>query len=198
MNNYNHSESSNKKKILCIAGMSGSGKTIASQYIQNHYGIRIIESYTDRFKREDNEVGHKFVTPEEYDKFKLEDMIAYTKFGNNRYCCLKDDVQDYNTYVIDETGIRYLKEHFSDEYDIKTLWIESSDKERYKRLEKEYGIFEAINRMDRDGARDFLPSKDYDYNILNDYAFDILIQELDNIVFDWLHNDYAEMVERWR
>ena len=57
------------------------------------------------------ETGHTFVTKEEFDTFSHDDMIAYTEFGGHRYCCLKKDVLDFNTYVIDERGLIYLMQN---------------------------------------------------------------------------------------
>ena len=88
-------------------------KTTIAEYIEEKYNIPSIYSYTDRPPRYPKERGHTFVSPEEYDKFDVADMIAYTNFGGKRYCCLKQDVKSINTYVIDENGLKYLEKEIS-------------------------------------------------------------------------------------
>ena len=110
-----------KPIILCIVGESGSGKTLVADYIAEMYGWQLIESRTTRPPRFEGEGGHTFVSDEEFDSYKMLDMIAYTTFGTARYCCLKKDVHDRSLYVIDEFGLYYLKTHFSDIYHIISL-----------------------------------------------------------------------------
>lgn len=188
----------NKPKILCVAGYSGCGKTTLAEYYRNLFGISMIESYTDRPKREENEVGHTFISPEEYDKLKLEDMIAYTKFGDYRYCCLKQDIKPNNTYVIDEAGIRYLKSNFGKDYDITTLWIKSSNYNIFRRLEKEYGLFEATKRADRDRTRELIPLEEYDYIIDNNSDLGSFLRQGKSVLNDWLNNELDKLIESWR
>jgi ribose 1,5-bisphosphokinase PhnN len=114
-----------KPLTLAIVGPSGAGKTTLAEFIEKEYGITMVESHTDRAKRTPNESGHTFHTKESFDKLKREDMIAYTDFGNKRYCCLKQDLRRENTYVIDERGLSMLNK---DDYDIVTvrLWCRQS------------------------------------------------------------------------
>lgn len=169
------------KTILCLAGLSGCGKTTASEYLQSKYNFNFIESYTDRPPRFDGEKGHTFVTSEEFDNFKTEDMIAYTKFGNYRYCCLhKDVLEGVNVYVIDEAGVEYLKSKFSDMYNIVTIWIDRSLSNRIKfvdeeRIARDEGMFDVSKRYIL-----------YDYFIANNSEPNIMYQQLDNIMSDIL------------
>lgn len=123
-----------KPVIICIVGASGAGKTTISKYIEQNFGVKMIESRTTRPKRNENEVGHTFVSDSEFDTYKQDDMLAWTDFGNNRYCCLKQDVLDENTYVLDEKGLAYLKENFGSVYDIKTMLVTCNKSERIERV----------------------------------------------------------------
>ena len=154
-----------KPLIICIVGESGSGKTTIAEYIEREHGIKMMESYTDRPIRYPGETGHTFVTKEEFDSFSHDDMIAYTEFGGYRYCCLKKDVLDYNTYVIDERGLLYLREHFSDLYEIRCMRVYASSNERIKRVGEE--------RVKRDFGMFKLHKYDYNFDCLIFNLYDL-------------------------
>ena len=162
-----------KPLIICIVGESGSGKTTIAEYIEREHGIKMMESYTDRPMRYPGETGHTFVTKEEFDSFSHDDMIAYTEFGGYRYCCLKKDVLDFNTYVIDERGLIYLTENFSEMYDIKCIRVYADLSTRIKRVGKE--------RVERDEGM-FTLHKDselFTCRINNNLSLDYLQDEID-------------------
>lgn len=150
-----------KPFILCIIGESGSGKTTIAEYIEKIYNIKMICSWTDRPKRFPNEPGHSWATREEFDKFKKEDMIAFTKFGDYRYCCLKSDVKDVNTYVIDESGLKYLKDNFSDIYNIKSFRVIRPLEQRINDVGSE--------RVKRDKGNFRMASQEFDYLLDNNF-----------------------------
>lgn len=143
-----------KKLIICIIGESGSGKTTLAEELRLKYGIKLIESYTDRPKRTPDEIGHTFLSVDEFDLLKREDMIAYTKFGDYRYCCLFSDLEQVNTYVIDETGFMMLKRLKQDEYCVRSIRITCSTAERIRRVGKE--------RVARDRGRFKIPFTEFD------------------------------------
>ena len=135
-----------KPILICIVGESGSGKTSIAEFIENEYDIHMIPSWTDREPRYEGEDSHTFISKEEFNEIKYEDMIAYTEFGGNRYCCLKSDVKPMNTYVIDERGIKYLKDNFSDDYEIISLRVTRDIEKRREcvdddRIERDIGMF---------------------------------------------------------
>jgi guanylate kinase len=90
-----------------------------ASHLEKEYNIPMIQSRTTRPKRSEDENGHTFVTDEEFDTYRQEWMIAYTKWGDHRYCCLHSDVTDPTmSYVIDESGLDYLRKNFRHLYDI--------------------------------------------------------------------------------
>ena len=162
-----------KPLIICIVGESGSGKTTIAEYIEHEHGIKMMESYTDRPMRYPGETGHTFVTKEEFDTFSHDDMIAYTEFGGHRYCCLKKDVLDFNTYVIDERGLIYLIQNFGEVYNIKCIRVYADLSTRIKRVGKE--------RVERDKGM-FTIHKDselFTCRINNILSLDYLQDEID-------------------
>jgi len=145
-----------KKKIICIVGPSGSGKTFMANLIEDEYGIQMIESRTTRPPRHEGERGHTFVSDEEFDTYKKEWMIAYTKFGDYRYACLHSDITDpVMTYVIDEFGLSYLRENFSHLYDIFAVRVYMNDELRKELIGEE--------RMMRDEGKFTMGDDEFDY-----------------------------------
>ena len=146
-----------KPLVICIIGESGSGKTTWATYIEQQYGIPMIQSYTDRPRRADNEEGHVFLEVSDFDLLKEEDMIAYTRFGDYRYCCLKQDVKQLNTYVIDEDGFDMLKQRYDDIYDIVSIRVSCDADELRNRVGEE--------RANRDKGRFNMSDFDFDFKL---------------------------------
>ena len=169
----------NKPNIICIVGESGTGKTTIAETIELIYDIHMIPSWTDRLPRYEGENSHTFISKKEFDVINRDDMIAYTEFGGNRYCCLKSDVKPDNTYVIDERGIEYLNENFSDVYNIFSLRVKRDIDKRRENVDEE--------RIARDESMFYLPDEYYDYVLHNDY------NELDGL-YDHLINHFMRFV----
>jgi len=66
-----------KKKILCVVGKSGVGKTTSVEYIEFQHFVPMIQSYTDRQPRYKDENGHTFLSKYKFDTINTDDMIAY-------------------------------------------------------------------------------------------------------------------------
>ena len=143
-----------KKAIICIVGKSGSGKSMVAEVIEKYMGIELIRSYTTRPRRTHDESGHQFITDEEFDAIKKEDMIAFTEFGGARYCCVHKDLKDINLYIIDPHGLEYLKNNFSDRYIIYSILIKRPEEQRIDAVGRD--------RVDRDANKFYLPDSYYD------------------------------------
>lgn len=148
-----------KPLIFCIVAESGSGKTMVADYLEELIGIPMIRSWTDRPKRTPDETGHTFVSKKVFDTFDEDRMIAYTEWEGYRYCCHHADVKDVNTYVIDEFGLQYLKDSFSDRYRIVSIRIHRPLELRKKIVGKK--------RLKRDKDKFTLPDSYYDIVINN-------------------------------
>lgn len=149
-----------KTKIICIIGESGSGKTHIANHLEDEYGIPMIESRTTRPPRHEGERGHMFVTEAEFDTYEKGWMIAYTKFGEYKYCCLHIDVVGpVTSYVIDEYGLKYLREQFSDVYDIFSVRVSMADPKREELVGEE--------RMLRDEGKFTMGDEEFDYFLDN-------------------------------
>lgn len=120
------------KNLYCIVGRSGSGKTTIVEELQRRYGYIPLASYTDRPKRSENETGHVFVTPEEFDA--LGEMLAYTKFNGHQYGATQALVDQSDLYVIDPKGIFFMREKYKSERPIKVIGINVPSKELERRM----------------------------------------------------------------
>lgn len=122
-----------KDYIICIIGKSGSGKsTIASYYKEQGYNV--IESYTDRPKRFENEWGHIFIEPDEIKGFKNE-MIAFTVYNGYSYFALKSQYKNkgISFYIIEPSGVKNLKEKIKDA-ELIFIYINTDEAIRRKRM----------------------------------------------------------------
>lgn len=145
-----------KTKIICIIGPSGSGKTFIANFLEEEYQIPMILSRTTRPKRTPDEVGHMFVTDNEFDTYDPDFMIAFTEWSGYRYCSMFSDVTaPVTSYVIDERGLKYLRENFSEYFDIFAVRIEMDIGVRKKLVGAE--------RMMRDEGKFTMGEDDFDY-----------------------------------
>ena len=127
--------------IVCLVGMSGSGKTEISKELEK-MGYNIIHSYTTRQPREKNEWGHTFVHA--FDQ--PNDIIAYTYFNNNHYWATESQCigKGKSIYVIDPAGVSFLKENTILSSIVIFLVIDSQI--AYERLQIRDGKNKAIER----------------------------------------------------
>lgn len=162
-----------KKKIMCIVGSSGSGKTSASLYLKEKAGANVICSFTTRKKRpeETDGVEHYFVDVCQ----PREQLLAYTVFGGYKYYALKSQVHgECTVYVIDEIGLADLVAQHSDEYDIYSVYIERDLALRYQSRVK-------YARVYRDLARVTLSDDMYDYIVENNSTLEEFYEKILNI-----------------
>lgn len=167
--------------ILCIVAESGAGKSTVSDYIADMYGWQLIESRTTRPPRTPDETGHTFVSEEEFATYKPVDMIAYTIFGTAKYCCLKKDVHLRSLYVIDEFGLKYLKENFSDEYNIISLRLHRNIDRRIESVGRD--------RVARDEGKFTMTDSEFDY-VIPVQPNDVLRYVLERV--DYIMNDILD------
>lgn len=95
------------KNLYLIVGKSGSGKTSIAEYFHKTEGLIQAESYTDRKPRFDGEIGHHFVSKEEFDK--LEGKLLLVDFSDYRYAMTKELIDNADFMVLEPSGIKELK-----------------------------------------------------------------------------------------
>lgn len=152
--NYNP-ENMKYKPIVLIVGASGSGKSSLVEELEKNYGFKAIPSYTTRKPRTPNEKGHTFVTDEEFDR--LENVIAYAETTGARYCVTEEqfDNEEYNLYVIDNSGLEYLKRFYEGQRDFVVAYITAPLIDRYKRMVRrpiDNPVEAALKRIEHDAV----------------------------------------------
>lgn len=171
--------------IICIVGESGSGKSLTADYFTHEYGIQLLPSYTNRPKRDAKEQGHIFLSDRQMEKTLERETLAATKYGDYSYCCLTDDLQNVNLYVITEDGLEALKNEWDDYMDIYSIRIHRDLEQRIKYAGKE--------RVERDEGRYKQPDSYFDYvihNVTSDK--NILFADIDKFMTKFRFKDRTE------
>ena len=99
----------NNKPLFLFVGKSASGKTTIANMLEAD-GYTQVSSYTTRPPRYEGEIGHTFVSDEEYDK--LENIMASTLYNGHRYCTTLEQLQKVDLYVVDIEGVRTLMDSY--------------------------------------------------------------------------------------
>lgn len=123
------------KPLYLFVGESASGKTSVAEYLEKVKSMRSVQSYTTRPPRYEGEKGHRFISEEEFDK--LENIVAYTEYNNNRYCSTQKQINDSDIYVIDPLGVETLLEKYKPyNREIYIIYFYANDGIRTSRMHK--------------------------------------------------------------
>ena len=173
-----------KPTIIAIIGASGSGKTYMSKLLQSEFGLFLIVSYTTRAMREGEIEGVDHFYIRDARHISRKDMLSYTKFAGREYFALESQLAPniLNAYVVDEKGLKFLKENKAHKFNIISIRIESEPGTLVRR-----GIDEL--RILRDKDRELLPLDYYDYVVDNNGT----IEEFENNI----RKTYKE-IEKWQ
>lgn len=153
------------KVLLVLLGESGTGKTTIANELRNKYNMKVLQSYTTRPKRDENEDGHTFVSLGEY--LLLKDKVAENKYSGYFYCATEEQVNENDIYVCDCEGIKMLRETYKGDKKIIVVRLTCPRDERIKRMEKDKRTSQTIL------LRDLYDEKAFQYaDMLADYMLD--------------------------
>ena len=172
-----------RKKVLCIIGSSGSGKTTIERLLEQTFPLHFkrLVSYTTRPMREGETQGveHQFVKCLE----NTDDQLAYTKYGDYEYWAKTSDIVPgkVNTYVIDVEGFRFLQRYFSDKLEIRVMYVKRSKRDDIDE-----------DRKERDRDRLVLTPDDIDILFRNEGSISDLIANVRNNFFGYIMSVFNE------
>lgn len=122
---------SKAKVLILIIGESGTGKTSLANYLHEHYGLRVLPSYTTRPKRTNSDTDHTYVTDAEYKR--LQNIVAENSCNGYMYCATKDQCDNSDVYVVDITGMKKLKQLYKAKQ-VVSVYLKSSENTRIQRM----------------------------------------------------------------
>ena len=166
--------------LLCILGPSGAGKDTAAQILSQLTNIPVLVSFTTCPIRPDQKQGreHHFVPSFNAPK---DILLAYTKYGGYEYWTTTTQINSKAIYVIDEEGLRTLRENHP-EIRVTTIYITAS-----RIVRRQRGV--TVDRMQRDDLREQFPLDFYDYRIYNNKGKEELMRKLIYIAENLKDND---------
>ena len=127
--------------LYLFVGRSASGKTTVANILESVGKYTQVQSYTTRPKRTEDEIGHTFITDEEFDE--LQEIVAYTEYNGFRYCATKNQLDEVNIYVVDIPGVQTLLEKYDSDRPIVVMYFDANIRTRIDRM---------VNRHDCDTA----------------------------------------------
>jgi Guanylate kinase len=167
------------KKVFLLMAYSGAGKTEIAKALEEK-GYDILQSYTTRKKRNEDEWGHTFSDEEQYNKHRENgEIVAYSYFDGSHYYSTRRMVHNSDIYLIDPDGIEYLKDNIKD-IEFITIYLKVDKTTRMNRMIKRGDdAGEILKRVTSDGFK-FI-NKRYDYQVIN-YDFDKAVKIIDSII----------------
>ena len=127
------------KPLLLFVGKSSSGKTTIANALEKAHGYCQVQSYTTRAPRYEGEMGHTFVSDEEFDN--LGDLAAYTLYNGYKYGTTYKQIDECDIYVIDPYGVKTLLQNYKTDREIIILYFDAT-------------VYTRINRMIERGDHD--------------------------------------------
>lgn len=160
--------------LFLFVGKSSSGKTTVASKLEEKYGCSQVQSYTTRKPRYDGEIGHIFVTNEEFNN--LGELAAYTYYNSNHYGTTFKQLDECDIYVIDVPGVKTLLEKCKNyNRPICIIYFDSTVYNRINRmLDRGDGDMQIVSRLLQDEKDDW-----YD--------------QLDSLVWHYANNEHMSI-----
>lgn len=117
-------------------GESGVGKTTIADYMERTYGLKQVVSYTNRLKRFDGEIGHRFIDERDVDKIKQQfpNRVAEGVYDGNFYFATEEQVDECDVYVINPSAVCDFKRKYSGNKTIKVVLLEDTPVNKAKHM----------------------------------------------------------------
>lgn len=118
--------------LYLFVGKSASGKTTVANFLEQKHGFKQVNSYTTRSPRYEGEIGHIFVSDEQFDN--LGEMVAYTEYNGFRYGTTAEQLDQCDIYVVDVPGVETLLERYEADRQIAILYFSTNVCTRINRM----------------------------------------------------------------
>lgn len=153
------------KNIYLIVGESGTGKTAIVNELEKKAALKQIMSYTTRPKRYDNEIGHSWVSIDDFNKLYL---VAKKELYGNFYGVTENQIKENDLYIIDPETAVEIKDIIPDK-GAKIIYITCCYNTRFDRMRQRGDTIEqSLKRI----VDDVIPFKDFkkkaDYIVKNE------------------------------
>lgn len=194
------------KKIINLIGASGSGKTTVARELEKQlpHKVNIIQSYTTRPPREDEEWGHTFIKNQlevghtdpmtlieyidEGSNKEYENIIAYFnsyKSGHHYFATDEQVIEGKtNIYIVDSKGAKQVHEYYESnpEVEVITVYLQADRYVRSSRLarrlrDSQGGVIENID----DYQAEVVDRLDVDDKLFDTVKCDYVIDGNNNI-----------------
>ncbi len=152
------------KPLICILGVSGSGKTSLVNKVSKKYGYEVLKSYTTRPVRENDDSdlsSHTFVTQQQADLIASEDnIIASNIFADHFYFATRKQLQSADLYVTDVVGLKDVYRKFTDK-PVLSIFLDVPPEIVAERMSRRGDDDEDIMRRLQHDQQAFNGAKDY-------------------------------------
>lgn len=148
------------KPLYLFVGKSASGKTTIADILEQKYNHKQVQSYTTRKPRYDGEVGHMFITEDEFKA--LDGIVAYTFYNNNHYGTTSKQLDECSIYVVDVPGVETLLEKYHANRPIVIIYFGTTVYTRINRmLDRGDSDMAIISRLLQDEKDDWFKQLDH-------------------------------------
>lgn len=142
------------KPLYLFVGKSASGKTTIANILEERHGHKQVSSYTTRSPRYCGEIGHVFISDNEFDN--LGELAGYTVYNGHRYGTTFQQLDKCSIYVIDIPGVEYLlSKPQSNDRTIRIIYFDTAVSVRIDRMvDRGASDMAIISRLHHDDTTD--------------------------------------------
>ena len=148
------------KPLFLFVGRSASGKTTIANILEEKYGYKQVSSYTTRPPRYEGEVGHIFLTEEEFNN--LDGIVSYTFYNGYQYGTTAKLLDECSIFVVDVPGVELLLEKYETDRPICIIYFNANVYSRINRmLDRGDSDMMIISRLLTDEKEDWWDKLDF-------------------------------------